>query len=56
MKGSLQFEGIPTAGSGNYSSGFGVIAVPFVSETKLTGKVSCAQEFWKCFHRAHWPI
>lgn len=34
LKGSLQFEGVP-AGSDGYSSGFGVIAEPFVTLTEL---------------------
>eukprot|EP00798_Chlamydomonas_sp_ICE-L_P023587 gene23587-9115_t len=37
MKGSLQFEGI-TAGGDGYSSGFGLIAVPYTALTPLTGE------------------
>mmetsp|Transcript_34515 Transcript_34515/g.102532 ORF Transcript_34515/g.102532 Transcript_34515/m.102532 type:complete len:342 (-) Transcript_34515:735-1760(-) len=37
MKGSLQFEGI-TEGSDGYSSGFGVIAEPYVQEAELSAE------------------
>jgi protein phosphatase 1L len=35
LKGSLQFEGIAAGGDG-YSSGFGLIAEPFIELTSLT--------------------
>lgn len=40
LKGSGQFEGI-AAGSDDYSSGFGVIADPYITLTQLTGRL-----FW----------
>lgn len=42
LKGSLRFEGV-TAGGDGYSSGFGLVAVPYTTLTPLTGAL-----VWVC--------